>query len=433
MLSALFISLGLIIAGGAPVAAAPVNGHWEGVMQRGSSQLAIGIDFDEKRNKGFFSAPDLGALDIPLSSLQLQPSLHWELVGDSTTTVFDASVQGNVMRGTFRENGSSGNVLLHRVSTSTVKPFVLEPIAFSNGDVRLAGTLYVPIGGGKHPAVVLVHGSGPEGRWATAYIADYLARHGIIALSYDKRGVGASTGDWRTASMQDLIADARAAVYAVSVRTDVDRRRVGVYGHSQGGEIAPAIALKNPEVKWIVAADGPIGPQYRQDLFRVNTALEQRYSGAELAQAKKVYAEFVDSARNGTSHEQLRADMKTYASSPWLADLAIPDDDNWIWAWYRRVGNYDNSAAWASVSIPVLILFGANDRLVPPQASIAQTARILKAHGNRNVWVLVFPGADHTLRVPPVSSDGWPHNALGFLSTLAKFAQSLRLNSPPSR
>ena len=429
MLSVLLLSLGMSVAAGTPTIVSPVTGHWEGVMQRGSSQLAISIDLDARTNRGFFSAPDLGALDVPLSSLRFGAPLHWELVGDTTTTIFDMQSQVNVMRGTFHENASSGTLILRRISASTTKPYALREITFEDGAVRLAGSVYVPRSAGKHPAVVLVHGSGPEGRWATAYIADYLARHGIIALTYDKRGVGASTGDWRTASMQDLIGDARAAVDALSQRPDVDRARLGIYGHSQGAEIAPDIAFNNPEVRWLGAADGPVGPQYQQDLFRVDTALQQRYSGADLTEAQRVYAEFVDVARNGTSHEQLRADMETYASSPWLADLAIPGDDNWIWAWYRKAGNYDNSGAWAAVSVPVVIFFGSNDKLVPPQESIAQTTRILENNGNRNVWVRVFSGADHTLRIPPAATGGWPHNAPGFLDTLAKFAKNLKLSS----
>lgn len=205
MLSALFLSLGMTISAATPAVVPLVNGHWEGVMERGSSRLAISVDLDVEMNRGYFSSTDLGALDIPLSSLRLGPALHWELVGDSTTTVFDASIAGDVMRGQFHENASSGTLILKRISASTAKPYAIHEVTFENGGVRLAGSVYAPRSAGKHPAVVLVHGSGPEGRWATAYIADYLARHGIIALSYDKRGVGASTGDWRIASMQDLI------------------------------------------------------------------------------------------------------------------------------------------------------------------------------------------------------------------------------------
>jgi len=66
---------------------------------------------------------------------------------------------------------------------------------------------------------------------------------------------------------------------------------------------------------------------------------------------------------------------------------------------------------------------------VPAQESILKTTRILKENGNADVWVRVFPGADHTLRIPPATSEGWPHNAPGFLETLARFAKNLKLSS----
>ena len=402
----------------------PSDGAWQGLLVRGRSQLEVCVVLDAQRASGTFSAPDLGAIGVPLRAVRTGTAAHFELAGDRTTTRFDGRVAGDVMRGTFAEDGArNGTFLLHRVASAEAKPYDEQRVTFGDRDVRLSGTVYVPRRGGPHPAAVLVHGSGPEGRWAMAYVADALARQGVVALAYDKRGVGESTGDWRTATLQDLARDARAGVHLLAQRADVDPSRLGVYGHSQGAEIAPEIARENPEVRWVVAADGPVGPQYRQDLFRVDTLLAKRYAGPELVQAERLYAEFVDVARTGAPHERLRADMVKAAGAPWLAALAIPDDDSWIWRWYAAVGNYDNSGAWAAVKVPVMLLFGQNDELVPPERSIAETTRLLNEHGNRAVTVRIFPGADHTLHVPPADADGWPHNAPGFPAALAEFAR----------
>ena len=410
----------VLVAGLSPLAA----GHWEGTLTRGDAQLPVRIDIAADGAHGTFSAPDVGAVGVPLSAVRAAGPVHFELVGDRTTTVFDATVTGDAMTGTFRENGAREGVLhLRRVPDATARPYDAEPITFANGDVRLSGTVFVPRTPGPHPAAVLVHGSGDEGRWATAPIADALARNGVVALAYDKRGVGASGGNWRTSTLRDLAGDARAAVHALALRADVDRARLGVYGHSQGAEIAPEIARDDAEVRWIAAADGPVGPEYRQDLFRVDTALATRWSGDALTQAEALYAEFVDVARNGAPHERLRADLARAARAPWLDELAIPADESWIWAWYAKVGNYDNTAAWSAVRVPVLLLFGADDRLVPPQASIDDVVRILRAHGNDAVTVRTFAGADHTLHVPPANVDGWPHFAPGFPDAVAAFAQ----------
>ncbi len=401
-------------------------GHWEGFMQRGTARLAVSFDFPTGLPAtGSFSAADLGAIDVPVSHLTVGDTVHWELIGDTTTTAFDGTIAGDSLSGAFREGDRPGTFRLTRESVSTQRPYTEEDVTFVDHGVRLAGTVFAPRSAGKHAAVLFVHGSGPEGRWGAKVLADYVARHGIVALVYDKRGVGASTGDWRSASLQDIAADARAGIHLLAARPDVDRAKVGVYGHSQGAEIAPAIAQDNPEVRWIVAADGPVGAQYRQDLYRVDTALAQQYSGDDLAAAERLYSEFVDVARSGAPHAQLRTDIAKAAKAPWLDDLAIPGDDSWIWSWYRLVGNYDNTSAWSEVRVPVLVLFGADDRLVPPDESVAATSRILKARDPFPVTVRIFAGADHTLRIPPESPEGWPRYADGFPSVIVQFASGL--------
>jgi pimeloyl-ACP methyl ester carboxylesterase len=396
-------------------------------MQRGAAVLPVTFDFpSDAAGKGFFSAPDLNAIDVPLSNVREGATVHWELTGDAFTTAFDGNVAGDAMTGTFREPPGEGTFTLHRVSSSTAKPYTTEAVTFRNGSVRLAGTVFAPRTAGKHPAMIFLHGSGAEGRWGSAYLADYVARHGIVALMYDKRGVGASTGDWRASTMQDLVGDGRAGVELLAQRADVDPANIGVYGHSQGGELAPAVAERNGHVAWIVAADSFIGPQYRQDLYRVDTMLATMYSGSELAAAKALYAEFVDVARTGKAHDQLRADIRSANGASWLDSLGIPDDANWIWSWYKNVADYDAAPAWRSVRVPVLLLYGANDALVAPQANIDGITAVLKANGNPPLTVRVFPGADHTLRVPPATPGGWPRNAPGFPDILATFASSPR-------
>jgi uncharacterized protein len=400
-------------------------GFWEGVVRRGSAQLAVRFEFRPgARPAGEFSAPSLGAVAIPLRNVRLAPALHADLVGDASTTAIDARVSGDVMRGSFDEPGEPAATLeLHRVQAAQAMPYDIVPVRFADGGVRLSGSVYAPRSPGRHAAVVMLQGSGPEGRWASAYIADTLARAGVVALAYDKRGVGESTGDWRTATFEQLAADGRAALHVLAQRADVDRARVGVYGHSQGAMIAPAVAANDREVRWIAAADGPVGPVYHQDLFRVDTALAKHYSGAQLAAADRLYAEFVDVARAGATHDALRAHIARAGAAPWVKDLAIPPDDSWIWSWYAKTGNYDNSSAWASVRVPVLVLFGADDALVPVRSSVDATLRLLRAHDDSHVTVRVFPNADHTLRVPSADPHGWPHVAAGFPDILAAFAQ----------
>jgi pimeloyl-ACP methyl ester carboxylesterase len=312
------------------------------------------------------------------------------------------------------------------VSASTDKPYRSTPIRFSNGGVELAGTVLSPRESGRHPAVVFIHGSGAEGRWANGFLADYVARRGVVALIYDKRGVGESTGDWKMSTLEDLSRDAKAAVHLLAGRPDVDPQRVGLYGHSQGGFIAPIVAAANGEVRWIVDADGNVGPQYEQDLFRVESALAKRFDGQQLRDAMSLYREFVDVARGGLSRDQLHADEAKHRSAAWYDALGLPDDEDWIWEWYRGVGNADNRRAWAAIDVPVLLVYGERDEVVPPRRSIDAITSLIAANHDTAITVRVLSGADHSLRVPPADALGWPRYADGFPALIVDWIHGLR-------
>ena len=107
-----------------------------------------------------------------------------------------------------------------------------EAVSFRNGDVTLAGTAVLASGVGRHPAVLLFHGSGPEPR--NLAMARWWAAQGVTALTYDKRGVGGSTGDFRTVPFMILHLDGLAGVAWLKARSDVDPARIGVWGLEPG-------------------------------------------------------------------------------------------------------------------------------------------------------------------------------------------------------
>ena len=98
-----------------------------------------------------------------------------------------------------------------------------EAVRFSNGDINLAGTLVLPAGPQRHPAVVLFHGSGPQSR--DLFTARWFAAHGVAALAYDKRGVGESSGDFKKVPFMDLCDDGLAGIAYLKSRKEIDPQR----------------------------------------------------------------------------------------------------------------------------------------------------------------------------------------------------------------
>ena len=105
-----------------------------------------------------------------------------------------------------------------------------EDVRFQSGEIRQPGTLITPITGTRHPAIILVHGSGPQNRESILPFARFLVRHGMAVLGYDKRGVGGSSGDWNTASFDDLAGDVIAAFEYLKTRSDIDSRQIAARG-----------------------------------------------------------------------------------------------------------------------------------------------------------------------------------------------------------
>jgi pimeloyl-ACP methyl ester carboxylesterase len=94
-----------------------------------------------------------------------------------------------------------------------------DDVSFSGSGVELSGTVMLPDAALECPGLVLVGGSGPSDRHNDGLfdsLSDHLVRSGVAVLAYDKRGAGRSTGSWERATLDQLAADARFAVEALS-------------------------------------------------------------------------------------------------------------------------------------------------------------------------------------------------------------------------
>ena len=283
---------------------------------------------------------------------------------------------------------------------SRVEDHYVEEVSFSNRGARLAGALLVPRGSGPHPAVVLLHGSGPQNRNGTLPFARFLLRHGIAILTFDKRGVGASQGDWRRASFETLAEDALAAVALLKTRRDIDAKRIGLFGVSQGGWIGPLAASRSRDVALVVSVSGP-GVTPAEQTLDLSEA-ELRMSGvpdAEVQEALGLMRLAFRYGQTGAGWDEYAAALARSRDRSWLPYMPLlsTDPKDIQWEQQRLFFGYDPAAALAALRCPVLAIFGGKDSGIPVEKNRNRWQEALTLGGHRKHTLVVIPGADHMM------------------------------------
>ena len=147
-------------------------------------------------------------------------------------------------------------------------------LSFNNAGAELVGTLYLPASEAPHPAVVIAHGSLKAPREAYHLFASGLTRQGIAVFSFDKRGTGKSGGEYQeqnNASEENLkllASDVASAAEVIADHPSIDARRLGVFGISMGGWLAPIAAEETGRIRFMVLNSGPTVFRWRRELLQ---------------------------------------------------------------------------------------------------------------------------------------------------------------------
>ncbi|HEY0670813.1 MAG TPA: alpha/beta fold hydrolase [Longimicrobiales bacterium] len=418
------LTVTMLMLGAVPGAAQDrFSGNWKGHWSRAGDSLPITMKVLRDSTGKYlatFDSERLRVTGIPFTEAHVQGCCEVSQVlrGDRTTMIFNGALHGDSLAGTFREGASTGSFAYTRIR-ETAPPFDERPITFSHGAVKLAGSLLLPRAGVSLPAVVFVHGSGAEGRWASRFLATQLALGGTAAFIFDKRGVGESSGDWRTATLDDLAGDVAAAIARLKQEPGIDAKRIGIHGHSQGGTLAPLMAARSAGIAFIIASAAAGIPMDSTEIFSVLNAIYPRAaSHADSADARAYVHELVNVAYHGAPRSRLDSLAQWHRGKPWF--FAPPAANSGYWSFSRLFATYRPLEWWAGIQVPVLLIYGAADERVPAAESAARISRVLQRAGNNDVTVRIFPGADHTFRLPPGPSE-WSVTAPGYLSTILQW------------
>ena len=324
-----------------------------------------------------------------------------------------------------------GGTTLH---AQKIAPHRIEDVTVVNGDIMLKGTLSVPLTPGPHPAIVLAHGSGDAtrnvGMWNTFFV-----RQGIAVLSLDKRGAGASTGDWHTASMDDIASDWLAGVAMLKARADIDPKRIGVHGSSQGGWTGSLMAARSPDIAYLIVRAGSANSVIDTMVHEIGSSVrEAGFSDTDAKEAEAASRRLFELA--GASWAEFEAVSRPLKAKPWAeaAWVVHMSEKGWGRPWSKLNASFDPTATLATVKVPVLWFLGDLDHNVPSAATAVRLEQARAASGNKDFSVVRLPDAGHSfLETKTGKGSEFPlltHAAAAYWNEMEAWLRDRRFSQP---
>jgi hypothetical protein len=269
-------------------------------------------------------------------------------------------------------------------------------------NVQLAGTLYLPASPPPHPAVLMLQGSGPADRDSGGYfppIRETFLSRGIATYSFDKPGIGGSSGDWRRYALAGRADQALAAIALLREHEAIDPQRVGVWGQSQGGWLVQMLAARLPDLAFAIANSGCAIGGEEQDRYGCEHTMRAEGKSEEqieraLAFINAMHAAALRADDYTTVERQLLAPAR---GEPWYGYLSVDDEEDWEGISRFVTERYEPTEALARARCPFLALFGALDVLAPAWKSAAIYSRSLREAGNQDATIVVFPQGNHRI------------------------------------
>lgn len=408
------------VADSASVAVSPFAGTWLGTLHVPAGGLRVAINISASAG-GEFSAtldsPDQLAYGLPASLVEID-GRHLLVRVASLMVEFsgDLAEGDRLIDGTFMQAGQSLPLTLEKQAAALMHarpqdpklplPYHSEDVMVRNdeADVDLACTLSWPNGDGPFIAVALLSGSGPQNRDEElfnhrpfAVIADALARAGTAALRCDDRGAGRSSGVFQDATLPDFVQDARAQVAFLATQTHFAAGRIGLLGHSEGGEVAPLVADGNPDVTFLVLLAAP-GVRGSEVLISQQRALGEAagLSAAELDAAEALQRELLELLSSIPDPAACEPKLRQVLAAHDVTGADADDAVRAVNTRYMRVFvAHDPAEVLRRTQVPVLALNGALDLQVLPELNLLAIETALKAAGNTDVTTRVLPELNH--------------------------------------
>lgn len=420
-----------------------IKGLWIGNLEvPGGVELRILFNISTRPDgsvNATMDSLDQGARGIPVEKITYKDS-NLSLEVKSVRGVFEGTLNesGKTIEGEWKQSGSTLPLVLTHIDKTLPElrreqdpvkpyPYAEEEVVFENKEagIKLAGTLTLPESEGLFPAVLLISGSGPQnrdeeimGHRPFLVLSDYLTRQGIAVLRFDDRSVGGSTGNFSKATTEDFAGDVLSGIEYLKSRKDIDSSQIGLIGHSEGGLIAPLVAVESNDVAFIVllAAPGVTGEEIilsQGELIARAEGVDNETIARNKAFTKEMFSVVKEEQNDTIARKKLKKILKSETEnkseeekqhSNFSEANLEPQIQGLLSPWMRFFLTYDPIPTLMKVKCPVLAINGEKDLQVPPEENLLAIENALKAGSNENYTVKELPGLNHLFQTAQTGS-----------------------------
>lgn len=400
-----------------------ITGQWNGILKVPGGLLRVVFNVSKSEN-GFSStmdSPDQGAKGIPVTTTSFENSILKLQIPAAAISYEGTLNKENVIVGNFVQAGQSfamnmsrgiieKKVVLRPQESQVPYSYYSEEVTFENktDENVLAGTLSLPQKEGHFPAIILISGSGPQnrdeelmGHKPFLVLADYLTKKGIAVLRFDDRGVAKSTGDFKKATTMDFAKDVQAGVDYLRSRKEIDKNKIGLIGHSEGGVIAPIVAGNSKDIDFIVLLAGTgIRGDKLMLLQKEKIEGQMGVPESEIQKGQEIFKGAYDlviaSSENDTNlknkiNSYFKLQFGDKMSEAQISGLTAQITSPWMVYFLK----FDPSTALEKVKCPVLAINGDKDLQVPADVNINAIKNALVKGGNKKASTKIIPNLNH--------------------------------------
>ena len=371
------------------------TGSYSGIFEHGdfSTPIQFEVEQDSSGWNVFFTSLEQNANRIPLQNIEIdKDSIHFVLQSDFYTYSFRNkwNEDRTQLEGVLAVDSVETGYVLERKLGYFPDGIKSKEVQFEANGLNLKGTIWYSEKNDKK-GMVLVSSSGNADRSASRAEAILLAQKGYTIFHYDKRGTGASEGEWGSASMEELLSDDMRAIRYFSSEMNLPLSAIGIKGSSQGGAKIPFILNAIKELKYGIIVSCPGTTLLESDLNYWKNR-NARLIGADINSASEIQRKVFEYIAGTISRGELEHIIASSQSEQWFEHIWVPDlndverDTKLL---YNPIPHFEK------VEQPVLVIQGTLDEIIPSNSYDVIAKSLVKA--NNKFEIELLEGASHSM------------------------------------